>query len=53
MKQSAVMIVSMVVLAGAPLHGQQAGGEAEPATPDDGALVILRSEAHYSHQAPA
>jgi 4-carboxymuconolactone decarboxylase len=53
MKQSAALIVWMVVLAGAPLHGQQAGGAAEPASPDDGALVILRSEAQASYQAPA
>ena len=52
MKQSAVVLVSLVVSA-APLHGQQAGGAAKPATADDGALVILRSEAQSSHQAPA
>lgn len=49
MKHSAALIVSMVVLAGAPLHGQQAGGAADP----DGALVILRGEAQSSYQAPA
>ncbi len=53
MKQYVTLIVPMVVLAGAPLHGQPAAGAAEPATPDDGALVILRSEAQTSRQAPA
>jgi 4-carboxymuconolactone decarboxylase len=52
MKKAAALIVSMVVLAGAPLHGQQAGA-AKPATPDDGAIVILRSEAQSSRQGTA
>ncbi len=42
MKQAAAVIVTAVLLAGA-----------RPATPDDGALVILRSEAQSSSQAPA
>ena len=52
MKHSAALIVSMVVLAGAPLHAQQARAAAEPAGPDDRALVILRSEAQTSYPAP-
>jgi 4-carboxymuconolactone decarboxylase len=47
------VIVSVVALAGAPLQGQQDGEGANPATPDDGALVILRSEAQSSSQASA
>jgi len=53
MKLSAAVIVSVVVLAGAPLHGQQAGGAARPAAPDAKAVVVLRSEAQSSRQAPA
>jgi len=53
MKQSAAVIVSVAVLAGAPLHGQQAGGAARPAAPDDKAVVVLRSEAQTSRQGPA
>jgi 4-carboxymuconolactone decarboxylase len=52
MKQSAAVIVSLAVSA-APLHGQQAGRAAKPGTPDDGALVIVRSRAQPSRQAPA
>jgi len=53
MKQSAAAVVFVVVLAGAPLHGQQPGGAATQGAADDGALVILRSEAQTSSQAPA
>jgi 4-carboxymuconolactone decarboxylase len=53
MKPSAAVIVSVVVLAGAPLRGQQAGGAARPAAPDDKGVVVLRSEAQSSRPAPA
>ena len=53
MKQSAAVIVSVVVLAGAPLHGQQAGGSAMAKSPEDKAIVVTRSEAQPSRQGPA
>ena len=52
MRQSAARVASVVILAAAPLQGQQAGG-AKPATPDDGALVITRSESQSSRQGEA
>jgi 4-carboxymuconolactone decarboxylase len=53
MKQPAALTVAMIALAGAPLHGQQAEGAAEPTGPDGGALVVLRTEAQSPRQAPA
>lgn len=45
MNQLSPVLVSLVVSAVAPLHGQQAGGAARPAAPGDQAIVVLRSEA--------
>ncbi len=53
MRQSAARVASVVILAAAPLQGQQPGGVAKPATPDDGALVITRSESQSSRQGEA
>jgi quercetin dioxygenase-like cupin family protein len=53
MKQSAAVIVSVVVLAGAPLHGQQAGGSAMAPASEDRTIVVTRSEAQTSRQGPA
>lgn len=53
MKQSAAVIVSVVVLAGAPLHGQQAGGSAMTAASEEKAIVVTRSEAQTSRPGPA
>lgn len=49
MKQTAAVLVSVAVLAGAPLHGQAAGG------PEMGgeAIVVTRSEAQTSRPGPA
>jgi len=53
MKQPAVVIVSVVVLAGAHVHGQQAGGSAMTAASDSEAIVVTRSDAQTSRQGPA
>ena len=53
MKQLAVVIVSVVVLAGAPLHGQQAGGSAMAAASEVKAILVTRSEAQSSRQGSA
>jgi 4-carboxymuconolactone decarboxylase len=53
MKQRAAVIVSAVVLTGAPLHGQQAGGSAMATPSEEKALVVTRSEAQTSRQGPA
>ena len=53
MKQSAAVLASLVVLAGAPLHGQQAGGSAMTAASGEKAIVVTRSEAQSSRQGPA
>jgi 4-carboxymuconolactone decarboxylase len=52
MKQSAVVLVSLVVSA-APLHGQQAGGSAMTTASEEKAIVVVRSEAQSSRQGPA
>ncbi len=52
MKLSAVVLASLVVLAGVPLYGQPAGGSAM-ATPSESAIVVTRSEAQFSRQGPA
>ncbi len=51
MKQSAAVIVSLVVLAVAPVHGEQAEGSAT--APAAGAIVVTRSDAQSSRQGPA
>ena len=53
MKQSAVVLVPLVVLAGAPLHGQQAGGSAMATPSEETAIVVTRSEAQSSRPGPA
>ena len=53
MKLSGAVIVSVVVLAGAPLHGQQAGGSAMTPPSTDEAIAITRSEAQSPRQGPA
>jgi 4-carboxymuconolactone decarboxylase len=53
MKQSAAVIVSAVVLAGAPLQGQQAGRSAMTAASDDKAIVVTPSSAQTSRQGAA
>ena len=52
MKQSAVVLVSLVVSA-APLHGQQAGRSVMVPASDENAIVVTRSEAQSSRQGPA
>jgi 4-carboxymuconolactone decarboxylase len=52
MKQSAAVLVSLVVSAG-PLQGQQAGGPATAAASEEHAIVVTRSEAQTSRQGPA
>jgi 4-carboxymuconolactone decarboxylase len=52
MKQSAVVLVSLVVSA-APLHGQQAGGSAMTTASDESAIVVTRSETQASRPGPA
>ncbi len=49
MKQSAVMLVSLVVSA-APLLGQQAGGSARAKPSEEKTIVVTRSEAQSSRQ---
>jgi 4-carboxymuconolactone decarboxylase len=53
MKQSAAVFASLLVLAGAPLHGQQAGGSAMATPPEERAIVVTRSEDQVSRQGPA
>jgi len=53
MKRSAAVIVSAVVLAGAPLPGQQAGASAMTAASDDKAIVVTPSSAQTSRPGPA
>ena len=53
MKQPAAVIVSVVVLAGAPLPGQQSGGSAMTAASEEKPIVITRSEAQASRPGPA
>ena len=53
MKIYAAVIVSAAVLAGEPLHGQQAGGSAVTTAPEDKAIVVTRSGAQTSRQGPA
>jgi 4-carboxymuconolactone decarboxylase len=52
MKQSAVVLVALLVI-GAQLHGQQAGGSAMTAASQEKAIVVTRSEAQTSRQGPA
>ncbi|HEX9094080.1 MAG TPA: carboxymuconolactone decarboxylase family protein [Coriobacteriia bacterium] len=52
MKQSAAVLVSLLVLAGAPLHGQQAGGSAMTTPSEEKAIVVTRSGAQASRQGP-
>ena len=52
MKQSAVVLVSLVVSA-APLHGQQAEGSAVTTASEEKAIVVTRSETQASRQGPA
>jgi len=53
MKQLAAVIGSVAVLAGAQVHGQQAGGSAMTAASDGEAIVVTRSDAQTSRQGPA
>jgi 4-carboxymuconolactone decarboxylase len=53
MKLRAAVIVSVAGLAGAPLHGQQAGGSTMAAASQGEAIVVTRSEAQTSRQGPA
>ena len=53
MKQSAAVLASLFVLAGAPLHGQQAGASAMATQSDEKAIVVTRSEAQTSRPGPA
>jgi 4-carboxymuconolactone decarboxylase len=53
MKIYAAVIVSVAVLAGEPLHGQQAGGSAVTTAPEGKAIVVTRSGAQPSRQGPA
>ena len=53
MRLRAAVIVSVVVLAGAPLHGQPAGGSAMATPSKDEAIVVTRSGAQTSRQGPA
>jgi 4-carboxymuconolactone decarboxylase len=53
MMQSAAVLASLLVLAGAPLHGQQAGGSAMATPPEEKAIVVTRSEDQASRQGPA
>jgi 4-carboxymuconolactone decarboxylase len=53
MMQSAAVLASLLVLAGAPLHGQQAGGSAMATPPEEEAIVVTRSEDQGSRQGPA
>jgi 4-carboxymuconolactone decarboxylase len=53
MKQSAAVIVSVVVLAGAPLQGEQEGGSAMTTPSAENVIAATRSEAQPARQAPA
>jgi 4-carboxymuconolactone decarboxylase len=53
MKPRAAVIVSVAVLAGAPLPGQPAGGSAMTTHSDEEAIVVTRSEAQASRPGPA
>jgi len=53
MRLCAAVIVPVAVLAGAPLHGQQAGGSAVTTAPEEKAIVVMRSEAQSARQGPA
>jgi 4-carboxymuconolactone decarboxylase len=53
MKTYTAVILSVAVLAGAPLLGQQAGGSAVTTAPEEKAIVVTRSEAQTSRQGPA
>jgi len=52
MMQSAGVPAFLLVLAGAPLPGQQAGGSAMATPPEEKAIVVTRSEDQASRQGP-
>ncbi len=53
MKQSSVVIASVVVLAGVPLLGQQAGGSEMTTPSGDNAIVVTRGQEQSSRPGPA
>ena len=53
MRLCAAVIVSVAVLAGAPLQGQQPGASAVTTASEDETIVVTRSEAQSARQGPA
>jgi 4-carboxymuconolactone decarboxylase len=53
MKQPAAVLASLLVLAGATLHGQESGGSAMAKPSEEKAILVTRSGAQTSHQGPA
>jgi 4-carboxymuconolactone decarboxylase len=51
--QSAAVLSSLLVLAGAPLHGQQTGGSPMTTLSEEEAIVVTRSGDQASRQGPA